>query len=141
MTILDAFGLVALLAKEPAAPAVRDLLRGGDAVMMAVNLAEALDAFGRLVPDISEAELHERIDPLLGTTITVVAVTTRHSWTAARLRRKHYRRRDSAVSIADCLALAGCGPGDRLATADPALLAMAEAEGAATIRLLDSRGR
>lgn len=139
--MLDAFGLVAMLAREPAAPAVRDLLRGGGVAMMAVNLAEALDVVGRSSADVSEQELHRAVDPLLAGTITVVSVTARHAWTAARLRRRHYRRRDSAVSIADCLALAGCGLGDQLATADPALLAMADVEGVATIRLLDSGGR
>lgn len=140
MIVLDAYGLVAFLGDEPAADAVEDLLTGGGVAMTAINLAEAMDILMR-TGGVSEPDLHGWVDALLVGPLATISVTTRHAWIAARLRRKHYRRGDSAVSIADCFALAGCGPGDQLATADRALLAMAEAEDVATIRLLDSRGR
>jgi uncharacterized protein with PIN domain len=130
-----------LLADEPAAESVAGLLRDGGVVMVAANLAEALDLLGRhSTPAISDEELHRHVDPLLSGPITVVSVTGRHAWIAARIRRAHYRRADQAVSLADCFALAACGPGDRLATADPALLTISAIEGVETIRLLDARG-
>lgn len=133
---------MALLGDEPAADAVGDLLRAGGVAIVSVNLAEALDVIGRRSsPSISDEELTQRVGPLLSGPITVASVTERHVWAAARLRRVHYRRGDQAVSLADCCALAACGPGDQLATADSALLTVARAEGVSTIRLLDSRGR
>jgi hypothetical protein len=104
-----------------------------------VNLAEAIDVLGRSGSDVGEEELHALIDPLLTGPISVVSTTARHAWGAARIRRAHYRRRDQAVSLADCFALAACGPGDRLATADPALLTIAKREGVPTVRLLEPR--
>lgn len=120
---------------------VRDLLGEGGVAMVSVNLAEAIDVLGRSRLRIEEDELHALIDPLLAGPLSLLSATGRHAWAAARLRRRHYRRRDRAVSLADCLALAACGRDDRLATADPALLTIAGLEGMATIRLLDSRGR
>lgn len=89
------------------------------------------------VAGIDEAELHGLIDPLLAGPLDVVSVTARHAWAAARLRRDHYRRRDQAVSLADCMALAACGRGDRLATGDRALLTIAQREGIGVIELAE----
>lgn len=77
-----------------------------------------------------------------------VTVTTRAcasappTWPrAGDLRAVHYHRERSAVSLADCLALATAeSVGEALATPDPALAAMARAEGIEVIPLPDSRG-
>lgn len=118
---------------------VRDLLREGGVAMSSVNLAEAIYVIGRRAPNAGD-ELRALIDPLVAGPLTIVSTTGRHAWTAGRLRLAHYRRRDRAVSLADCFCVAACGRGDRLATADPALLEIARLEGVGTVRLLDARG-
>ena len=141
MIVLDAFALVALIGDELAADEVAQLLRGEEGVEMAsVNLAEALDVLAR-VHEVPDERLREVIDPLLAGPITPLSVTARHAFRAAELRRRHYHRRDSPLSLADCLALAVCGRGRRFATADPDLARAARVEGIGLIALPDSQGR
>jgi hypothetical protein len=59
----------------------------------------------------------------------------RKRWKTRRLQARYYRRRDNAVSLADCCLVAVATRADRIATADPAVLAMAEAEGIGTVPL------
>jgi predicted nucleic acid-binding protein len=129
---------VALLADEPAAAEVQDLLREG-VEMAAVNLAEALDVLGR-VEGIPAERLRAVVAPLLAGPVTVVSVNARHAFRAAEIRHRHYHRRRSPLSLADCLALAACGRGRILATADPDMAAAARAEGIRVIGLPDRRG-
>ncbi|MGI9081002.1 MAG: PIN domain-containing protein [Thermoleophilaceae bacterium] len=138
--MLDAFALVTLARDEPAAGEVEALLRRGDCVVTAVNLAEVLDQFGRVMGQ-SPERLETELSPLLGGALTVVSVDQRIAWRAAELRRRHYASRASELSLADCVALAAVGPGDSLATADPPLARAAQAEALEVIRLPDSRGR
>lgn len=79
-----------------------------------------------------KAELEQVVGTL---PLEVVPFTQTHAWRAAELRARHYHRRDSAVSLADCCLVAVATPADRIATADPAVLRMAEAEGIATVEL------
>jgi predicted nucleic acid-binding protein len=130
-TLLDAFALIAFVGGEPAAPAVRQLLRGGDCAIPTVNLAEAGQRLFR-VSDVRREELEQVVGSL---PIDVVPFTRPHAWRAAELRAAHYRRADSAVSLADCCLVAVATPADRVATADPAVLRMAAAEGIGTIAL------
>ena len=130
-TLLDAFALVAFLDDEPAAPEVGALLARGDAAMSAVNLAEAAQRKLRT----SSVTLHELQEVTRSLPLAVIPYSEGHAWRAADLRARHYRWRDSAVSLADCCLVAVATPADRVATADPAVLRMAELEGIGTIEL------
>jgi PIN domain nuclease of toxin-antitoxin system len=129
--LLDAFALLAFLDDEPAAHDVESLLARGDAAMSAVNLAEAAQKKLR-TSSVSLPELQEVTGSL---PLAIIPYSEAHAWRASALRARHYRRRDSAVSLADCSLVAVATPADRIATADPAVLAMAEAEGIATFVL------
>jgi len=48
--------------------------------------------------------------------------------TAVRLRAKHYHRERTPLSLADCIGAASAGSDGAVATADEAMLAMAEAD-------------
>ncbi len=130
-TVLDAYALIALLHDEPAASDVERLIASRDASMSTVNLAEAGQWMLRHATTTS-SELRELVGSL---PISLIPYTHEHAWRSAELRMSHYRKRDSAVSLADCCLVAVATPADRVATADPAVLRMAEAEGIATVEL------
>jgi PIN domain nuclease of toxin-antitoxin system len=140
LTILDAYALVALLVDEPAADEVEALLRAGDATINAVNLAQALDVAQRVHGE-SATEVRLVVEPLIGTVLPVRHVADIDAWRAAELRLRHYKRRSSELSLADCLLLAGARDGDRIATADGAILATARVEGIGVVSLPDREGR
>jgi PIN domain nuclease of toxin-antitoxin system len=139
-TLLDAFALVALALDEPAASEVESLLRRGDARVSAINLAEAIDQLGR-VHDHGSDELTAAFQPVVGEVVDVVPVDQGIAWRAAELRRLHYRRRTSELSLADCVALASVGARASLATADPPLARAARAEGIEVVALPSPSGR
>jgi PIN domain nuclease of toxin-antitoxin system len=139
-SVLDAFALVALALDEPAAAEVEATVRRGDCSVSAVNLAEALDQLGRVHGRTLE-ELRAAFAPVLGEVIAVVAADETVAWQAAELRRRHYRRRQSELSLADCMALAIVHRDDRLLTADPALALAARAEAIDVLALPDTTGR
>jgi PIN domain nuclease of toxin-antitoxin system len=130
-TLLDAYALIAFLDDEPAAADVELLLARGDAGMSAVNLAEAAQRQVRLT-SVTLAELREVVSLL---PLAIVPHSERHAWRAAELRARHYDRRTSPVSLADCCLVAVATPADRVATADPPVLRMARAEGVGTVEL------
>lgn len=130
-TLLDAFALVAFLDDEPAAADVEGLLARGDVAMSTVNLAEAAQKKLRL-SSVTLPELRQVVGAL---PLAVIPCSEGHAWRAAELRERHYHRRESAVSLADCCLVAVATPADRVATADPAVLRMAEAEGIGTVEL------
>lgn len=130
-TLLDAFALIAFLDDEPAGADVELLLARGDAAMSAVNLAEAAQRQVRMT-SVTMAELREVVGSL---PLAIVPCSEWHAWRAAELRARHYDRRTSPVSLADCCLVAVATPADRVATADPALLEMARAEGVGTVEL------
>lgn len=130
-TLLDAYALVAFLAAEPAGADVRRLVDAGDAAISTVNLVEAADLLQRL-GGIGGEEVRGLVDAL---PLPVIPFTMSHAWRAAELRARYYHRRESALSLADCCLIAVATPADRVATADPSVLRMAEAEGIATVAL------
>ena len=109
MTLLDAYALVAFLVGGPAASQVRALLREGDALVATANLAEALDVSQRLYG------------------LPIVR--------AARIRAEHYHRATRPISLGDAILVASATADSRIATADPDVLAVATAEGIATVEL------
>lgn len=138
--VLDAFALVALALDEPAAGEVETLLRRGDARVSAVNFAEAIDQLGR-VHGRDGGELRAAFEPVVGEAFTIDPVDGASAWQAAQLRRRHYRRRSSELSLADSFALAAAITAGTLATADPPLARAARAEHVAVEALPDSSGR
>lgn len=138
--LLDAFCVIALLRDEPAAGEVETLLRRGDAAVMAINLAEALDVLQRV-----EGVSRERLDDLTGSlteeALTVLPVDEGIARDAAEVRARRYHRARAPLSLADCVLIAAAGDGDTIATADGPLLRAARAERVAVISLPDGRGR
>lgn len=89
-----------------------------------------------------EEAIFRRLDWLASDGLTVVAVDESIGRLAGVLRARHYRRTGTAVSLADCVALATARRLDEpLSTADPALAAVARAEGVPVLALPDSQGR
>ena len=134
MTLLDAYALVAFLVGGPATPRVRALLREGDAIVATANLAEALDVAQR-VHGLPIARAMEVLDPVFATSLGSLPLDLAVARRAAEIRAGHYHRSSRPISLADAVLIASAGPGVRIATADPDVLAVAEAEGIATVRL------
>jgi predicted nucleic acid-binding protein len=134
VTLLDAYALVAFLVGGPVARQVRGLLREGRASVATANLAEALDVSARTYGLPVERAM-EVLEPLLDATLSSVSLDLDRARRAATIRARHYHRAARPISLADAILIASAAPGDRIATADPDVLAVAEAEAITTIRL------
>jgi len=139
-TVLDAYALIALVRGEPAADEVELILRRGGAAVSSVNFGEAVDVLHRRF-GIPERELQLALGTLVSAGLDVVSTTERHAWRTAEIRARHYSRRGSELSLADCFAIAVTGEHDEIATSDLPLARAARAEGLAVVALPDSRGR
>jgi predicted nucleic acid-binding protein len=141
VTLLDAYALVALVADEPAAREVENLLRAGEAGVVAVNLTEAVDVCGR-VHRVEPSETRAVLDPLfLSHVLTLRPLGAGDAWLAAELRIRYYDRRRSPLSVADCLLLAhAMREGERIATADPHVAEQAREAGITLVPLRGSTG-
>ena len=122
--LLDAFALIALLVDEPAAEEVEAILRGGEAAMPAINLAEALDVVQRL-HGVSRERLEKITAPLLSGSIALLPMDEQMARDAADIRARRYHRTRAPISLADCVLLAAAKSSDVLATADAPLIAVA----------------
>ena len=138
MTLLDAYALIAHLAQEPqAGPRVSELLRGEDCAITSVNLAETIDRLAR-VYGVEVKSARAQVGVLVsGDVLRVLPFTDRHGALAGELRARHYHPRTRPLSVADCALLAVAADGHRIATADPAVLAVAAAERLDTIALAE----
>ncbi|MGH2999559.1 MAG: hypothetical protein ACRDNM_09685 [Gaiellaceae bacterium] len=134
MTFLDAYALVAFLVGGPAKAQVRTMLREGDAAVATANLAEALDVSERLY-GMPVARAFELLEPLLEGPLTAVPLGADVARRTAELRAQHYHRSSRPISLADAALVASAARGDRIATADPDVLAVARAEGLDTVAL------
>ncbi|HEV3321737.1 MAG TPA: PIN domain-containing protein [Solirubrobacteraceae bacterium] len=140
MIVLDAYALTALLAEEPAASEVGELIAGAGAAVTVPNLAEAADRLAR-VHRIAVERTRAAVETLEQSTDLCVRPAERpDAWRAAELRTEHYHRTRCPLSLGDCLLLAMTGAGEQVATADPHVLNVAGAEGIEWIALPDSRG-
>ena len=141
MTFLDAYPLVALLANEPAAAEVEELLRRDRASVATVNLCETIDVCQR-VRALPAGEIRDALQPLLLVgTLVAVASGEEEAWLAADLRARFYDRKTLALSLADCLLLAHARmSGEDVATSDPAVIEVARSEGIGVVALPDSTG-
>ena len=136
VTLLDAYGLVALVAEEPAAAEVEELLRAGEAGILAVNLTEAVDVCGR-VHRVEPDETRAVLEPLfLSRVLSLRPSGAAEAWLAAQLRIRYYDRRNSPLSLADCFLLAhAVREGESIATADPHVAGCARGSSIAVVPL------
>jgi PIN domain nuclease of toxin-antitoxin system len=127
VTLLDAYALIAFLVGGPATPQVRAILREGDAAVATANLVEVLDVSQRVhgLPISSAVEV---LEPLLEDSLTAVSLDFTVARRAAEIRAGHYHRSSRPISLADAVLIGSAKPGDRIATADPDVLAVAKAE-------------
>lgn len=138
--LLDAYALVGLLAGEPVAAEVSALSSREPMSIAAVNLGEVVDRLQR-VHDFTVGEVRSTIDPLVAAGLQLRPARADDAWRAGDLRARYYDRAGCAISLGDAFLLAAVRRGDRVATSDPAVVAVAEAEGIATYPLPDSTGR
>ncbi|HEX4518414.1 MAG TPA: PIN domain-containing protein [Gaiellaceae bacterium] len=127
MTLLDAYALVAFLIGGPAQTRVQELLREGNTGIATVNLVEALEVSER-VYGLPVADAVRSIEPLFTGPMVALTLDLATARRAAELRARHYHRSHCSISLADAILIATTGPGDRLATADPDVLAVAKRE-------------
>jgi PIN domain nuclease of toxin-antitoxin system len=141
--VLDAFAVIAALVGEPAAAEVEHQLRGvnPDLRIATTNLAEVVDQLVRQA-GLAAAEVDNAIESLIAAGLRLEPLDAPTGQRAGHLRAQFYHRRTSAISLADCIALAtALRLRAALATADPALAAAARRAGAELLALPDSQGR
>ncbi|MHB1447320.1 MAG: PIN domain-containing protein [Acidimicrobiales bacterium] len=137
--VLDAFAVIAVLKAEPAAGEVVQLIDNGGAALTALGVAEVIDHLVRLV---GATEEDAALDLAQLGLADPPPLTPEVALRAGLLRGRHYHRTDRAVSLADCVgAESARASGSPLATSDPHLLDLCDAEGIAVIPLPDSRGK
>src|SRR4051794_35973442 len=134
VTVLDAYALIAYVIGGPAQEQVIALLRGGKCTIATANLIEVFDVVGRQ-HGYPVGRVAEIIDPLFATTLSVVHLDEHLAQRAGELRVEHYHRSRSPLSLADVILIASAQPGDRIATADPDVLATASSLGIETVEL------
>jgi predicted nucleic acid-binding protein len=118
-----------------------EIWRRGDAAITSINLAETVDVASRVYGVDIEDVVEALQTPLVRGELRLIVPGRADAWRAAHFRVRYYSRREQPVSIADCFLLAAAGPGDRIATSDPAVAAVARAEGIELVALPDSSGR
>lgn len=127
MTLLDAYALIAFLVRGPATQQVRAILREGDAAVATANLAEALDVSQR-VHGLPIPRAVEILEPLLEGSLTAIPLDSTVARRAAEIRAGHYHRSSRPISLADAVLIGSAKLNDRIATADPDVLAVAKVE-------------
>jgi predicted nucleic acid-binding protein len=138
LTVLDAYAVVAFFRAEPAAAEVKALLKGRDAALTAVGVAEVLDHLIRVV---GADEEDAALDLAQLRLLDGLPVTPDVGAAAGRLRARRYHRQRCAVSLADCIAAeAARSRHEPLATSDPHLLDVCHAEQIARLVLPQSDG-
>lgn len=113
---------------------MRGLLREGDAAVATANLVEVLDVSQR-VHGLPIARASEVLEPLFAGPLTALPLDPSLARRAAEIRAKHYHRSSCPISLADAVLIASGKPGDRVATADSDMLAVAKAERLETVPL------
>jgi predicted nucleic acid-binding protein len=127
VTLLDAYALIAFMVGGAATQQVRAILREGDAAVATASLVEVLDVSQRVhaVPITRAVEV---LEPLLAGPLTAVPLDSIVARRAAEIRARHYHRSTRPISLADAVLIGSAKPGDRIATADPHVLAVAKTE-------------
>jgi PIN domain nuclease of toxin-antitoxin system len=127
VTLLDAYALIAFLVGGPARQQVRAILREGDAAVATANLAEVLDVSQR-VHGVPIPRAVAILEPLLEGPLTAVSLDSAVARRAAEIRARHYDRSSRPISLADAVLIGSAKLDDRIATADPDVLAVANDE-------------
>ncbi len=138
--VVDAGPIVSLMLDDPAAPEVVSALDGRECEVSVVNVGEVIDVVIR-VHRVPPRRAEEAIGRYLDEVARPVTATRALAEQAARLRVRHYHRRDRDVSLADCFAIATALPDGEIATSDSAVARVARAEGLGVIGLPNPRGR
>ena len=134
MTLLDAYALIAYLVGGPAQAQVKAIMREGDAAVPTANLIEVLDVSQRIFR-IPIERTTEALEPLFQTVIEAIELDVIVARRAATIRARRYHRTSRPISLADAVLLASAARDDRIATADPSVIAVAEAEKISTLAL------
>lgn len=137
--LLDANALLAVLVNEPAMERVLSLIRQGNTAMTGANIAEVFDV-GVRRKGLSPARMNELVGPLFDGPIACVPVDQLLAEPAGLLRGSRYHRSKSRLSLADAVLLAAAMSGDRIATSDSDVIAVAAELGVETIGLPPSSG-
>jgi len=107
----------------------------------AVNLAEVIDVMARIY-DQTPADMMQALALLEAAGLTIAPVDAEIGVSAGELHARHYDRKTSPLSMADCVALATAMALDEpLATSDPPLAIAARTENVQVIALPDAEGR
>jgi len=139
VTFLDACALIAVIHGEPAMNRVLAILREGSAAMTATNISEVFDVVARK-RGIDYARIADVVEPLIDGPLALVPVDFGLARRAAEVRTDHYHRKHRSLSLADATLLAAPRPGDRIASSDSDVLAIAAELGIETIELPPSDG-
>lgn len=134
MTLLDAYALIAYVVGGPAQEKVKAILREGKTAVATANLVEIFDVAER-VHGLSVSRSSETIEDLFAGSLSVVHLDEHLARRAGELRVEHYHRSRSPLSLADVILIASARDGDRIATADPDVLATANGLGIETVEL------
>ena len=102
-------------------------MREGDAAVATANLAEALDVSQR-VHGLAIPRAVEILEPLLEGSLATIPLDFTVAHRAAEIRAGHYHRSSRPISLADAVLIGSAKLNDRIATADPDILAVAKAE-------------
>lgn len=139
MTFLDACALIAVIHGEPAMKRVLAILREGSAAMTSTNVAEVFDVVARK-RRIDYARIADVVEPLFGGPLRLAPVDLDLARRAAEVRTEHYHRKRRSLSLADATLLAAPRSGDKIASSDFDVLAVAAELGIETIELPPSSG-
>jgi PIN domain nuclease of toxin-antitoxin system len=139
VTFLDACALIAVIHGEPATKRVLAILREGTAAMTAVNVTEVFDVIARK-SGIDHSRIADVVEPLFEAPLALVSVDLGLARRAAEVRTDHYHRKRRSLSLADATLLAAPRPGDKIASSDSDVLAVAAELGIETIELPPSSG-
>jgi PIN domain nuclease of toxin-antitoxin system len=137
--LLDANALLAVLVAEPAMDRVLSLIRQGNTAMAGANIAEVFDV-GIRRKGLSPERMTELVEPLFDGPIACVPLDQGLARSAGVLRGDRYHRSKSRISLADAQLLAAARPGDKIATSDSGVRAIAAELGIETIELPPSSG-
>jgi PIN domain nuclease of toxin-antitoxin system len=130
--VLDSSAVIAFMLGEAGEPAVAALLGSAKTCMTTVNAAEVVDVLVR-VHGVDGDDVVARLEELL-TTVEPIGAALDLAVRAGEVRARHFRR-DQRVSLADCFVIATAQPGDRIATTDRTLAAVAREEGYEVVEL------
>lgn len=95
--------------------------------MATANLTEVLDVSQR-VYGIPIGRAVGILEPLLEGPLLAIPLDSALARRAAEIRARHYHTSSRPISLADAILIGSATPGDRVATADPDVLAVVEAE-------------